>query len=59
MKEIFNKEGIFVKYKEKIVELENGDKLTHKQESPTELWWLLKEAIKGKKVKIIAYEIEE
>ena len=59
MKEICNKEGIFVKYKEKIIELENGDKLPHRQETPTELWWLLKETIKGKKVRIIAYEIEE
>ena len=59
MREVFNKEGIFIKYKEKTTELENGDKLPHRQETPTELWWLLKETIKGKKVRIIAYEIEE
>ncbi|HHI00345.1 MAG TPA: hypothetical protein ENL40_02530 [Thermococcus litoralis] len=59
MREVFNKEGIFIKYKEKTTELENGDKLIHREESPTELWWLLKETIKGKKVRIIAYEIEE
>ncbi|USS40758.1 hypothetical protein NF865_00530 [Thermococcus aggregans] len=59
MREVFNKEGIFIKYEEKTVELESGDKLTHRQEIPTELWWLLKETIKGKKVRIIAYEIEE
>ncbi|MBO8174963.1 MAG: hypothetical protein H0Z18_06870 [Thermococcus sp.] len=59
MKEIFNKEGIFVEYKEKIVKLENGDKLIHTQESPTKLWWELKEALKGKRVKVVVYEIEE
>ncbi|ACJ15824.1 hypothetical protein, conserved [Thermococcus onnurineus NA1] len=59
MKEIFNAKGLFVKYIEKKVKLENGDELTHRSEEPTELWWKLKEAVKGKKVRIIVYEIEE
>ncbi|NJE46321.1 hypothetical protein E3E35_02600 [Thermococcus sp. GR7] len=59
MKEIFNAKGLFVKYTEKKVKLENGDELTHRSEEPTELWWKLKEAVKGKKVRIIVYEIEE
>ncbi|NJE07625.1 hypothetical protein E3E31_03655 [Thermococcus sp. M39] len=59
MKEIFNKEGVFVEYKEKVVELENGDKLVHTQEALTKLWWELKEALKGKRVKVVVYEIEE
>ncbi|WP_324735958.1 hypothetical protein VFC49_01930 [Thermococcus sp. SY098] len=59
MKEIFSKEGVFVEYKEKIVKLENGDMLIHTQESPTKLWWELKEVLKGKRVKVVVYEIEE
>ncbi|NJE42459.1 MULTISPECIES: hypothetical protein [unclassified Thermococcus] len=59
MKEIFNAKGLFVKYTEKKVKLENGDELTHRSEEPTELWWKLKEAVKGKKVRIVVYEIEE
>jgi hypothetical protein len=59
MKEIFSGEGVFVEYKEKKVKLENGHELTHRSEEPTELWWRLKEAVKGKKVRIIAYELEE
>ncbi|NJD99157.1 hypothetical protein E3E26_05090 [Thermococcus sp. LS1] len=59
MKEIFNAKGLFVKYTEKKVKLENGDELTHRSEEPTELWWRLKEAVKGKKVRIVVYEIEE
>ncbi|MCD6372832.1 MAG: hypothetical protein J7L37_04715 [Thermococcus sp.] len=59
MKEIFNAEGVFVKYREKTVELENGQVLKHRSEEPTELWWELKEAIKGKRVKIVVYELEE
>jgi len=31
----------------------------HRQEHPTELWWELKETIKGKRVRLIVYEIEE
>jgi hypothetical protein len=59
MKEIFKAEGVFVEYKEKKVKLENGHELTHRQENPTRLWWELKEAVKGKKVRVIVYEIEE
>jgi len=56
---IFEMEGLFVRYEEKKVKLENGHELVHRSEKPTELWWRLKEAIKGKKVKLIAYEVEE
>jgi len=59
MREIFQANGVFVKYREKKVELENGQVLTHRSEEPTDLWWELKEAIKGKKVRIVAYELEE
>ena len=59
MKELFRVEGVFIKYDEKKVRLENGDELTHRSEEPTELWWKLKETVKGKKVRIIAYELEE
>ncbi|MDI3474990.1 MAG: hypothetical protein PWQ79_230 [Thermococcaceae archaeon] len=58
MKEIFRKDGVFVKYSEKKVKLENGQELTHRSEEPTTLWWELKEAIKGKKVRIIVYEVD-
>ncbi len=58
-KEIFSGEGVFVEFKEREVELENGHKLKHRSEEPTELWWKLKEAIKGKKVRIVAYEAGE
>jgi hypothetical protein len=59
MKEIFDMEGVFVKYREKRVKLENGDELVHRSEEPTELWWKLKEAVKGKRVRITVYEAEE
>jgi len=59
MREIFSSEGVFVKYEEKRVKLENGHELTHRSEEPTELWWKLKEAVKGKKVRIVVYEVEE
>ncbi|NJE25353.1 hypothetical protein E3E22_01640 [Thermococcus sp. MV5] len=59
MREIFNREGIFIKFDKKVVKLENGDELVHKQERPTNLWWELKEVIKGKKIKIIVYELGE
>ncbi|ACS89497.1 MAG TPA: hypothetical protein HA302_03795 [Thermococcaceae archaeon] len=59
MKEIFKREGVFVEFEEKRVRLENGDEVVHKQEHPTELWWGLKETIKGKRVRLIVYEIEE
>ncbi|ANF23063.1 hypothetical protein [Thermococcus piezophilus] len=59
MREIFNAEGVFVKYAEKKVQLENGDELTHRIEEPTELWWKLKEALKGKRVRVVVYEVEE
>lgn len=58
MKEIFDLKGVFVGYREKKVKLQNGHELTHRSEEPTELWWKLKEAIKGKRVRIIAYEVE-
>ncbi|MCD6558299.1 hypothetical protein [Palaeococcus sp. (in: euryarchaeotes)] len=57
MKVIFDGEGIFVEYEEKTVKVGN-DKLIHKKESYTRLWWKLKEAVKGKKVRIVVYEIE-
>ncbi|WP_048147172.1 hypothetical protein [Pyrococcus abyssi] len=59
MKVIFEKEGIFVEYKEKAVKTARNDVIVHKEENPTRLWWELKEAIKGKRVKIIVYEVEE
>ncbi len=58
MKEIFDMEGVFVRYREEKVELENGHELTHRSEEPTELWWKLKEAVKGKRVRIVVYEVE-
>lgn len=36
-----------------------NDELVHKEENPTRLWWELKEAIKGKRVKIVVYEVED
>ncbi len=59
MRKTFEREGVFVKYWEKVVKLENGQTLRHRSEEPTELWWELKEAVKGKKVKIVVYEVEE
>ena len=59
MGEVFNAEGVFVRYTEKEVEIRPGDRLVHRAEEPTELWWKLKEAIKGKRVRIIVYEVEE
>ncbi|WP_297497095.1 hypothetical protein [Thermococcus sp.] len=59
MKKVFEAEGMFYKYKEKTVKLRENDRLVHRQEGPTELWWKLKEAVKGKRVRIIAYEVEE
>ncbi|AFN03011.1 hypothetical protein PFDSM3638_01060 [Pyrococcus furiosus DSM 3638] len=59
MKKIFEKEGIFVNYKEKVVKTARDDVLIHREENPTRLWWELKEAIKGKKVKIVVYEVED
>ncbi|WP_148882533.1 hypothetical protein [Thermococcus aciditolerans] len=59
MREVFNAEGVFVRYRENRVKLENGHELTHRSEEPTELWWKLKEAVKGRKVRIVVYELEE
>ncbi|NJE30800.1 hypothetical protein E3E38_07060 [Thermococcus sp. 18S1] len=59
MREVFNAEGVFVKYRENKVKLENGHELTHRSEEPTELWWRLKEAVKGRKVRIVVYELGE
>jgi hypothetical protein len=59
MKKLFEGEGIFVEYEEKKVKLENGHELTHRRENPTELWWKLKEALKGRKVRVVVYELEE
>lgn len=59
MKEIFKADGVFVEYEEKKVKLENGHELMHRRENPTRLWWELKEAVKGKKVRVVVYELEE
>ncbi|AIU70059.1 hypothetical protein TEU_06805 [Thermococcus eurythermalis] len=59
MKELFSAEGVFIEYSEKEVEIRPGDKLVHRSETPTELWWKLKEAVKGKKVRVVVYEVEE
>jgi len=59
MKEVFSAEGIFVRYREKKVRLENGHELTHRSEEPTELWWKLKEVVKGKRVRVFVYELED
>ncbi|WP_198300036.1 hypothetical protein [Thermococcus sp. P6] len=58
MRKVFDEEGVFVRYGEKKVRLENGHELTHRSEEPTELWWKLKEALKGKKVRVVVYEVE-
>ncbi|WP_297069002.1 hypothetical protein [Thermococcus sp.] len=57
-KKIFEKYGLFVKYSEKKINLENGQELTHRSEEPTNLWWELKEVVKGKNVRIVVYEDE-
>ncbi|WP_461865770.1 hypothetical protein [Thermococcus sp.] len=60
MRVIFQKEGIFVRYEKNKIKLDGrNDVIVHKKESPTELWWELKESIKGKRVKIIVYELDE
>ncbi|AMM53271.1 hypothetical protein [Pyrococcus kukulkanii] len=59
MKKIFEREGVFVEYKEKKVKTARNDLLIHREENPTRLWWELKETIKGKRVKIVVYEVEE
>ncbi|WP_010477271.1 hypothetical protein [Thermococcus zilligii] len=59
MREIFSKEGVFVRYGEKTVKLENGHEIVHRSENPTELWWELKEALKGRRVRVVVYELEE
>jgi len=59
MAKVFEAEGVFVKYDERRVKLENGHELVHRSEEPTELWWKLKEAIKGRKVRIVVHEVEE
>ncbi len=51
--------GKFIEYREKRVKLENGEEIVHRLEHPTELWWKLKEAVKGKKVKITVEELEK
>ncbi|MEO2151560.1 MAG: hypothetical protein ABGW50_02770 [Thermococcus sp.] len=56
---VFEAEGVFVRYSEKEVEIRPGDKLVHRSEEPTELWWKLKEAVKGRKVRVVVYEVEE
>ncbi len=58
MRKIFEKYGLFVRYSKKKVNLENGQELTHRSEESTALWWELKEAVKGKNVRIIVYEDE-
>ncbi|WP_461863485.1 hypothetical protein [Thermococcus sp.] len=60
MKEIFRKDGVFIEYEKKKIKLDGrSDELIHRRESPTKLWWELREAIKGKKVRIIVYELTE
>ncbi|NJE06376.1 hypothetical protein E3E36_09505 [Thermococcus sp. M36] len=59
MKKIFEAEGNFIRYEEHRVKLENGDELVHRSEEPTELWWKLKEAVKGRKVRIVVYDTGE
>ncbi|AEC51787.1 hypothetical protein PNA2_0871 [Pyrococcus sp. NA2] len=58
MKVIFDKEGVFVEYKEKRVRTVRDDEIVHREENPTRLWWELKEAVKGKRVRIVVYEVE-
>jgi len=59
MRIIFDREGVFVEYREKIVKTARNDELVHREENPTRLWWELKEAIKGKRVRIVVYEVED
>jgi len=58
MKKVIELRGKFVEYREKRVKLNNGMEVVHKFEHPTDLWWKLKEAVKGKKVKITVEEME-
>lgn len=58
MREIFNKEGVFYTCKERKVKIREGYEIVHRVERPTELWLLLREALKGKKVKVVVYEVE-
>lgn len=59
MKKVFEGEGMFVEYEEKKVKFENGYELIYRCENLIEFWWKLKEVIKGRKVKIVVYELEE
>ncbi|WP_048152140.1 hypothetical protein [Palaeococcus ferrophilus] len=58
MKELFNREGVFYEVKVERVKIRENDEIIHRQERPTELWWTLKEALKGKRVRVVVYELE-
>ncbi len=57
MRRIFEGEGTFVVYRERRVRLANGREIVHKAEYPTDLWWKLKEAVKGRKVRVIVEDL--
>ena len=56
MKKVFEAEGIFIEYEERPYKDGLGNVIPNKVERPTKLWWLLKEAIKGKNVRVVVYE---
>ncbi|NPA47098.1 MAG: hypothetical protein GXO14_00455 [Thermococci archaeon] len=59
MGRIVELKGEFVEYHEERVRLENGREIVHRFERPTELWWKLKEAVKGRKVRILVEDLGE
>ncbi len=56
MKVIFDKAGKFVHYEEKDYYDGVGDVIKNRVEKETDLWFWLKEAVKGKNVRIIVVE---
>lgn len=58
MKELFNETGVFYEMKENRVKIRENDEIVHRHERPTELWWKLKDALKGKRVRVVVYEVE-
>ncbi|WP_297490589.1 hypothetical protein [Thermococcus sp.] len=59
MRKIFDTKGVFYTFNESRVKIRENDELVRREEKPTELWWKLKEAVKGKKVRVVVYEVEE
>lgn len=59
MRKVFDMKGVFYTFNESRVKIRENDELVRREEKPTELWWKLKEAVKGKKVRVVVYEVEE